>query len=156
MLFFEDLTLGYRYGLPAPTDAPFGPHQVSREQIIAFGKLWDPRPQHVDEAAARETTFGGLIASGAHAFALWTRLALETANKTESIAIIAGLGSDFRIAAPIRPNDILSLEVEIVDKRESRSRPDSGIVTAEHALSNQAGIVVLINRAVTLVSKRPA
>ncbi|MFK7895316.1 MAG: MaoC/PaaZ C-terminal domain-containing protein [Myxococcota bacterium] len=156
MLYFEDLKIGYRYGLDAPAAPPYGPHQVTREQIIEFGEQWDPRPQHVDEAAARETTFGGLIASGAHAFALWTRFALETANKTERIAIIAGLGSDFRIAAPIRPDDVLSLQVEIVAKRESQSRPDSGIVTAEHALSNQSGVVVLTNRAVTLVSKRPA
>lgn len=156
MLYFEDLTVGYQYGLQAPNEAPFGLHQVTQEQIIEFGQVWDPRPQHIDEAAARETTFGGLIASGAHAFALWTRLALETAKKTESIAIIAGLGSDFRLKTAIRPDDILSLQVEIVDKRESRSRADSGIVTAEHTLTNQAGILVLTNRAVTLVSKRPA
>ena len=155
MLYFEALTVGYRYGLPAPKQAPFGPHEVTREQIIDFGRRWDPRPQHVDEAAAEKTLFGGLIASGAHAFALWTRLALETANRTEPIAIVAGLGSDFQIAAPIRPGDVLSLRVEIVEIRASQNRPESGIVTAEHALYNQSDTLVLTNRAVTLVNKRP-
>lgn len=120
---------------------------------MTFARTWDPRPQHTDPEAARATPFGGLIASGAHAFALWTRLALEAAAANEPIAIIAGLGSEFRLAAPIRPGDLFGLDVEITDKRQSRSRPDAGIVTASHAMSNQRGEVVFQNRAVSLVQR---
>jgi acyl dehydratase len=153
-LFFDDITIGYRYGINPPTKPPYGLHEVTAEEIIAFGRIWDPRPQHVDREAARRTQFGGLVASGAHAFALWTRLALEAAETSESIAIIAGLGSDFRLAAPIRPGDVLALSAEIVAKRESRSRADAGIMTTLHQLANQNGVVLFENRAVTLVQRR--
>lgn len=156
MLFYEDLSIGYRYGIQAPNAAPYGFHQITAEQIVAFGRLWDPRPQHTDEDAARESSFGGLIASGAQAFAIWTRLAFEAGNASEPIAIIAGLGSEFRISAPIRPGDVLSLRVEITDLRVSRSRPETGILSALHEMTNQSSAKVFENRAISLVSRRPS
>ena len=156
MLFFEDLLLGHRYGIDAPDAPPYVFHQITTEQIVAFGRLWDPRPQHTDAEAARESSFGGLIASGAQAFAIWTRLAFEAGNASEPIAIIAGLGSDFRLSAPIRPGDVLSLSVEVTDLRASRSRPQTGILCALHEMTNQTGQKVFTNRATSLVSRRPS
>lgn len=156
MRFYEDLSVGYRYELRAPDEPPYGSHQITAEQIIAFGQLWDPRPQHTDANAARESDFGGLIASGAQVFALWTRLAFEAGNASEPIAIIAGLGSDFRISAPVRPGDVLSLTVEVSDLRASRSRPKAGILCALHQMTSQTGQTVFTNRATSLVSRRPS
>ncbi|MAG33736.1 MAG: dehydratase [Deltaproteobacteria bacterium] len=153
MLYYDDLTIGYCYGIQAPAAAPYGNHEVTAEQIIAFAQSWDPRPLHTDPEAARTSTFGGLIASGAHTFALWTRLALDAARESEPIAILAGLGSEFRLAAPIRPGDILDLRVEIASMRPSRSRADAGIVTAQHSMSNQRGETVFDSRAVSLVGR---
>lgn len=155
MLFYEDLSIGYRYGIQAPDAAPDDFHRITAEQIVAFGQLWDPRPQHTDEQAARESPFGGLIASGAQAFAIWTRLAFEAGQASEPIAIIAGLGSDFRLHAPIRPGDVLSLSVEVTDLRASRSRPETGILCALHEMTSQTGQKVFTNRATSLVSRRP-
>ena len=154
MLYYEDLEIGYRYGIEAPESAPYCLHEVTAEEIISFAERWDPRPQHVDREAAGASTFGGLIASGAHGFALWTRLALAAAAATDRIAIVAGLGSEFRLPAPIRPGDVLSLSVEITSKRPSSSRPDAGILTAHHEMSNQRKQIVLVNRAVSLVTRR--
>ena len=156
MLFFEDLAVGYRYGIKSPSRAPYGLHEVTEQEIIAFAERWDPRPQHVDPRAAAETRFGGLIASGAHGFALWTRLALEAGARSEPLAIIAGLGSEFSVSAPIRPGDRFDLDVEIVAKRPSKSRPETGLITARHRLSNQTGVVVIENRATSLVERRPS
>ena len=132
-----------------------GQDDFTPEAHIAFAQRWDPRPQHVDPRAAAETRFGGLIASGAHGFALWTRLALEAGACNEPLAIIAGLGSEFSVSAPIRPGDRFDLDVEIVAKRPSKSRPETGLITARHRLSNQTGVVVIENRATSLVECRP-
>ena len=86
---------------------------------------------------------------------MWTRLALAAAAASERIAIVAGLGSGFRLPAPIRPGDVLSLSVEITSKRTSSSRPDAGILTAQHEMSNQHKQIVFVNRAVSLVTRRP-
>ena len=155
MLFFEDLFVGQRYGIHAPTEPPYGLHEVSEQEILEFARRWDPRPQHVDPDAAAQTRFGGLIASGAHGFALWTRLALEAGKRNEPIAIIAGLGSEYAVLAPIRPGDRFDLTVEIVVVRASQSHPEAGVMTAHHRLSNQTGTLVIENRATSLVERRP-
>ena len=154
-LYFEDLAIGYRYGIDPPASAPIGFHRPSADQIVAFAECFDPRPQHVDPVAARDTTFGGLVASGAHVVALWTRLAFEALQASEPIAIEAGLGSELRLVAPVRPDDVLGLRVEIVGLRASASRPASGILTARHEMSNQRGDLVFENQAVSLVARRP-
>jgi acyl dehydratase len=155
LLYFEDLSVGYTYGIEPPTSPPFDFHQVTAEQIISFAEAFDPRPQHTDPEAARETTFGGLIASGAHVIAVWTRLALEAQLASRPIAVIAGLGSELRLVKAVRPDDVLGLQIEVTDLRASKSRPTSGVLTARHRMSNQNGELVFDNRAVTLVSRRP-
>ena len=155
MLYYEDLEVGYAYGIRAPTEAPFGLHEVTEAAIIRFAGEFDPRPQHLDPVAARDTTFEGLIASGAHVFALWTRLALEAARASEPIAILAGLGSEFRLPSAVRPGDRLDLQVEVIAKRDSASRPENGIVTMRHVMQNQSGTTVFENAATSLVDRAP-
>ena len=69
MRHFEDFAAGQVYDL--------GTVRVTRDEIVAFATQFDPQPFHVDEAAAAESAFGGLVASGWHTISLWMRLYVD-------------------------------------------------------------------------------
>jgi acyl dehydratase len=99
MRYAEDLHAGLSYDL--------GSWTVTREEIIEFGRSWDPQPFHVDEQRARRSYFGGLVASGVHTFAVFQRLAVTGALL--DWAAIAGRGArDMRFRKPVRPETTLS------------------------------------------------
>ena len=130
---FEDLAVG-------DAAASAETFEVLRDEIVAFARRWDPQPFHLDEAAARESIFGGLTASAAHVFAIQCRLALSV---EPPFAVLAGLGNDgFELLLPARPGDRLRLTRRILGKRESKTKPDRGIVQIEHELANQRGELV--------------
>lgn len=118
-LTFEDFVPGH-FGT-------FGPHHVSREDIIAFAQEFDPQPMHLDEAAASATLLGGLAASGWHACALTMRMICDG-----FVLDAASMGSpgvdEVRWLKPLRPGTQVRLRATIVDKRASNSRPDRGFV----------------------------
>ena len=62
MLYFEDLKLGDKFNTAE--------HTVTAEEIIAFGRQYDPQPFHTDPGAAKATLFGQLVASGWHTAAV--------------------------------------------------------------------------------------
>ena len=64
-LYFEDFEPGEVYEL--------GTRTVTESEIVAFARQWDPQPFHIDPEAAKESVFGGLIASGWHTGAMWMR-----------------------------------------------------------------------------------
>src|SRR5215475_4859882 len=85
--------------------------------------------------------FGGLTASGAHTFAILILLMYRLHPKQRTLA---GLGFDeLRLPNPVRPGDELSLEVTLLEKRESKSKPDCGILRRQVVLRNQNGETVL-------------
>jgi|SRR5579871_4365027 len=144
-LYFEEVDLG------AVSNA--GPYLVSKDEIISFAKQYDPVPRHIDEEAASRSMFGGLTASGAHTFAILISLTgrLQPRNVT-----LAGLGWDeLRLPNPVRPDDALDLEVKVLEKRESKSKPDRGIVRRQVVLRNQNRETVLACFASVLIAKRP-
>jgi len=51
-----------------------GRRMVTRDEIVAFAREWDPQPFHLDEAAAAASIYGGLIASGWHTVCVFMRL----------------------------------------------------------------------------------
>ena len=69
MRYFEDFSEGQ--------ELPFGPHTVTRAEIIAFAAEFDPQPFHLDERAGAETMLGGLAASGWHTSAVYMRMILD-------------------------------------------------------------------------------
>ena len=69
-LYFEDFVPGQVYEL--------GSRIVSEDEIVSFGRQWDPQPFHVDPEAAKESVFSGLIASGWHTGSIWMRGYVET------------------------------------------------------------------------------
>src|SRR5437899_6562676 len=142
--YFEDLKAGDRF--------KSGTYKVTEEQIISFAREFDPQPFHLDPAVARQTMFKGLIASGWHTAAITMRLFVQTLNFAEGAI---GLGVDeLRWPNAVRPGDVLQVETEIVDLRESRSKPSHGIVRIRNVTTNQRGEVVQTMFASTLVLRR--
>lgn len=103
------------------------PVTVSEESIIAFAEKYDPQVFHTDPVAAKDSFYGGLIASGHQtiglAFAQFIRIGLFTENA------LGGPGMDEIIwSAPVRPGDTLNTTAEVVELRASKSRPERGII----------------------------
>jgi len=142
--YFEDLKAGDRF--------KSGTYKVTEEQIVSFAREFDPQPFHLDPAVARQTMFKGLIASGWHTAAITMRLFVQTLNFAEGAI---GLGVDeLRWPNAVRPGDVLQVETEIVDLRESRSKPSRGIVRIRNVTTNQRGEVVQTMFASALVLRR--
>ena len=143
--YFEDIEVGQKNTA--------GEYLVIREEIIEFARKWDPQPFHIDEEKARESQFGGIIASASHTMAISFWL-LNRAGK--GLAAISGLGWDkMRLPTPVRPGDLLSLTMECIEKRESKRKPDRGILRHSVVIKNQDGIPVTTFEATTLVKRQP-
>src|SRR5207244_855881 len=142
--YFEDLKAGDRF--------KSGTYKVTEEQIVSFAREFDPQPFHLDPAVARQTMFESLIASGWHTAAITMRLFVQTLNFAEGAI---GLGVDeLRWPNAVRPGDTLQVETEIVDLRESKSKPNHGIVRLSNVTTNQRGEVVQTMFASALVLRR--
>ena len=120
--YYEDLTVGDTYET--------GGYTVSKEEIVEFAEQFDPQPFHVDEAAAEESMFGELVASGLHTLCLSVRLFVtDFVQGEEGVANMGGLGmDDLRWHEPVRPGDTLRVRAEVVEKTPSESRSDRGYV----------------------------
>ncbi|WP_280535405.1 MaoC/PaaZ C-terminal domain-containing protein [Halopenitus sp. POP-27] len=120
MRHFEDFTVG-------ETDR-FGSVTMTRAEIVAFAEEYDPQPFHTDAERARESRYGGLIASGLHTFAVTTRLMTE--HLTADAAFVGAMGIDeLRWPAPVRPGETVSVETR-VSRTEERS-PQTGLVEVD-------------------------
>jgi len=142
--YFEDVEKGDRFTSKT--------YAVTEEQIIAFAREFDPQPFHLDATVARQTMFKDLIASGWHTAAITMRLFVQTLNFAEGAI---GLGVDeLRWPHAVKPGDVLQVETEIVDLRESRSKPSHGVVRIRNVTTNQRGEVVQTMFASALVLRR--
>ena len=133
----------------------FGSITVEESAIIEFARKFDTQVFHLDPVAARETMYGGLIASGWHTAALMMRLYVD-----HYLPTTASLGSpgidELRWLKQVRPGDVLSLRVTILEANRSRSKPDRGIVRSFLEVMNQTGEVVMTMKGVNLLLCRPA
>jgi acyl dehydratase len=145
--YLEDLEVGARFGGES--------YAVVDAEMLAFAQKWDPRPIHLDAEAGAAAGFGGIIASGAYVEAIFTLLTQRSRKKSGDHAVIAAMGATRRLSNPVRAGDTLTYEGEITATRESRSRPDAGVVHTLGRLTNQKGEVTLEVETVTLVERRP-
>lgn len=130
-----------------------GRYVMESERIKGFAAEFDPRPTHLDEAAARDTLFGGLCASGAQTFAAWARLYWDI---TPDFATQAGAEMQkIRWLRPVRPGDILSLRFEILAKRPVPMRPGHGFVEAKHQVLRADGRPVMTLQGWIIMEMRP-
>jgi acyl dehydratase len=119
-----------------------GRRTLTRDEIVAFARDWDPQAFHLDEDAAAGTIYGGLIASGWHTACVFMRLFAD--GLLNRAAAMGSPGIDeLRWLKPVRPGDSLEARLEVLEVRPSRSKPDRGIVRLRSVLTNQDGEEVL-------------
>ncbi len=135
MLHYEDLVVGDTHS--------FGNYEVTREEVIDFASRYDPQPFHLDDAAAEQTHFGRLSASGWHTGAMTMRMLVDT-MKTRAQASLGSPGIDtLRWLHPVYPGDTLRVETELLEKRRSKSRPEMGLLKTRSLTFNQDDVCVL-------------
>jgi acyl dehydratase len=144
-LFLDDLHVGQRFTSTS--------HVVDAEQIKRFAAEFDPQPFHLDEAAAANSLFAGLAASGWHTVALTMRL-LVTGGVPIAGGIV-GAGAEIAFPRPTRPGDELQVVSEVTEITPSRTKPDRGIVVMRNETRNQRGEVVLVLTAKLVVPRKP-
>ena len=143
--YWEDLTVGETVDI--------GSYTITADEIIAFARQFDPQPFHTDAEKAKDSIYGGLIASGWHTAGLMMRLYAE--HYLTKVGSLASPGVDeLRWIKPVRPGDTLSVRVTILDAVASRSKPDRGVVTSFIEVLNQAEEVVMSMRAVNMILRR--
>ena len=122
--------------------------------IIDYALAYDPQPFHLDVVAAAQSPYGGLIASGFQTMAICFRLFAQ--RGLLSACSIGSPGMDeVRWFAPVRAQDTLHTEVEVLEVRPSSSKPDRGILRARYSGINQRGETVLSYICNHLLSRRP-
>jgi acyl dehydratase len=145
--YFEDFAVGQ--------ELPFGPHIVSRQEIVAFAAEFDPQPFHLDEKAGANTLLGGLAASGWHTCALFMRMCYE--GWLNQCASMGSPGVEtLKWVRPVRPGDVLSGRSIVLDVRASNSRPDRGFVRFRHEVFNARGEAVMALENPIMFSRRAA
>jgi acyl dehydratase len=92
---------------------------VSREEILEFGRLWDPLPIHTDESLAREGHFGDVIASGIHSLAILQRLATDTVYYRLPVLAARGLAS-VRFLRPLFAGTEVWAQLSVIETRPER------------------------------------
>ncbi len=132
--YFEEVVVG--------TVLEFGSKTVTKDEIMDFAKKYDPQPFHIDEDAANDSIYGGLIASGWHTGSMAMRLMVD-----HMVNQRAGLGSpgwdNLKWLKPVRPGDTIRVRSEVVDKKRSKSRPQMGAVFGKIEVFNQHDELVM-------------
>ncbi|CAN1539404.1 MaoC-like dehydratase domain containing protein [Rhabdaerophilaceae bacterium] len=148
MRFFEDFPVGFRQ--------TYGETTVEAEAILAFARVYDPQPMHLDANSMQARMVGGLIASGWHICSLNMRLMADGFL----LSARNGLGApgvhrvDWR--APIRPGDRVTGAFEVIGKRASRSKPDRGFVNLRISLARPDGSIPFEQENLVMFRRRDA
>jgi len=133
----------------------YGEIPVDEAEIVEFARRFDPQYIHIDREQAARGPFGGLIASGWHTAAMMMRLIVD--NFLPKHASLGSPGIDeLRWLKPVRPGDVLSIRLSILEATRSRSKPDRGVVRTLCEVLNQDREVVLSLRAMNIIACRSA
>jgi acyl dehydratase len=145
--FLEDFAAGQKFAS--------GRLRVEAERMKRFAAEFDPQPFHLDEQAGARSIFGGLAASGWHTAALTMRLLVESDLKPAGGIVGAGF-DEFRWPRPVHAGDELHLEIEVLEVRPSKSRPQRGMVKIRTTTLNQRGEAVQVSVGNLMVPRREA
>ena len=121
MQYFEDLEVG--------TKASFGHYEVTREEVIDFASRYDPQPFHLDDEAAAQTYF--------------MRMMVEHFSSQEAASLGSPGIDELRWIKPVYPGDTLRVESELIEKRQSKSKPHMGFTKTRQTTFNQHGEPVM-------------
>jgi acyl dehydratase len=133
-----------------------GTRIVPQDEILSFGRTFDPQPVHVDLAAAEASMFGRLFASGWHSCAILMRLMCDgLLNRTAALG--AGGVDEARFAKPVFADEPMTARATCKGKRELRSKPDVGTCRFLFELVNPKGETALsIENDIFLRRRTPA
>lgn len=145
--YFEDWTEGEVVETRGAT--------ITESQIVDFAMRYDPQPMHIDKTFAEAGPFKGLIASGFQTLAVCFRLFYDLGYLVQSNIIGVGL-DELRWTAPVNAGDTLRCRVEVLELKESRSKPDRGSMTFRLTAFNQYGTEVMNFRSISILKKRAA
>lgn len=149
--YFEDIEIG--------SVEKFGYYVVERDEVIAFAGKYDPQPFHLSDEAAAQTHFKKLAASGWHTTGMF--MAMFVAHMQEEPArqeaSLGALGVDeLRWLRPCYPGDVLRCQAEVVEKNQSKSRPEMGIIKSKITVFNQHDEPVMTLMPIAMWRTRPA
>jgi acyl dehydratase len=145
-LYWEDFPVG--------NVREFGGVTLTKEAVVAFAREFDPQPFHLDEEAARDSMFGGLVASGWHTCALAMRMMCDDYLLESSSLGSPGLES-LKWLKPVFPGDTLRVRLRVVDARPSASKPGIGLVRSAWEILNQRDEVVTTMEGWNMFARRP-
>jgi acyl dehydratase len=131
--YFEDIAVGER--------TRTGSFTFDKASIVEFARLYDPQAMHMDEQAAKAGFFGRLVASGWQTLGLTMRLMVE-AKPFGATPLIGVQIDEVRFTRPVLPGDTVSAELEILEKRVSKTSPERGFLKGRTITSNQKGAEV--------------
>jgi acyl dehydratase len=147
MRYFEDFSVGDVHELGTVT--------VTEEEIIEFGKRYDPQPFHTDSAAAALSPFRGLVASGWLTSALFMRCYVETLLNDSACCGSPGV-DELRYHEPVRAGDVLRARLTVLGARPTLGRADRGIIQPRCELLSTEGRPVLSMVLHSIFLRRPA
>jgi acyl dehydratase len=157
MKYFDDLRVGDTFAV--------GSHLFTADEIKAFARRFDPQLFHIDEAAAAQSHFGGLCASGWHSASVWMRLMVDYRRRfgderraRGEAAVQLGASPGFRDLKWLRPvyaGDTICYQSEVVELRVSNSRPGWGLLSLRNSATNQKGMPVLSFVSTVFIERRP-
>ena len=145
MRYWEDFNVGEVTEL--------GPVGVTADEIVAFARKFDPQSFHIDEEAAKNGPFGGLVASGWHTAALFMSMFVRTILLDSASMGSPGI-DELRWTAPVRPGDSLSARVTVTDVQPSSKNPNRGTVFTSSEVFNQNGELVATMKARGFFARR--
>lgn len=141
--YYEDIEIG--------DTEEYGGREVTEEEMVKFAEKYDPQPFHVDEEAARDSFFGGLVASGWFTAAVVMRMTVD--HRLGDWASMGALGvGDLRWRAPVYPGDTLSVRTEVTEKKPRDE--ETGIVRYDKEVLNQDDEVVMSMEPMVLFERR--
>ncbi|MBR7778807.1 MaoC family dehydratase [Undibacterium rugosum] len=144
--FFEDFIPGAVIEL--------GQRNVTEEEILRFATEFDPQSFHIDHERAKDSIFGGVIASGWHTCSMIMRMVVDG-----FLACSSSMGSpgvdEIRWIVPVKPGDVLSVRAETLSRHASVSKPDRGVVYTLWTAENQRGEVVCTIKGMGMFGRRP-
>ena len=143
--YFEDYEAGRVYEL--------GSVQVELAEVVEFATRYDPQYFHIDESRAKESIYGGIIASGWHTASMMMRVFAD--NFLSDVSSMGSPGLDeLRWYLPVRPGDTLFVSAIVLETRLSKSKPDRGVMRTRTEVHNQYHEFVLSSTAVNFMRRR--
>ena len=147
-LYFEELTPGLEI------NHPWGRTVTEADNVLFSCLTLNPQPLHIDAEFAKNTEFGKPLVNSLFTLGLMIGMSV---NDTTMGTLVANLGmTDVTFPKPVFHGDTLRMRTKVVSRRESKSRPNAGIVEFEHTAHNQRGETVARCLRQSLLFRKPA